>query len=393
MSTTFRKGLGEIKSSGVFEAGMLPRSEKRRLCESLLDEFGINVNSVAENRYELIIPCTITGSHQNQDREPTAALNWDKLTFKCLGCQASGGLLWFIAEHRESSVAEARDWLAKETGTDGQVMDLSALLRYFDALYEDTKQRPAPIPTYSPRTLDPWMLLHPWVTDPPVYDHDGRNVGGRGIPEESAQQFRVGYAEAYPMGTKERPAPPSERIVIPHFWQDRLVGWQTRRLANDGTPKYKSSLDFPKDTTLFNYRPEEQDFAVVVESPFSVLRHAHHLPIVATFGANITERQIRLLGRYRRVIFWLDNDEAGWRAYEDLTDNRGKVTRLGVLEAVSQMTSTWAVSNPYHADAADLDDETAENLVAEAVPWVLWRPPTALTCPRCGREAHAGGCG
>lgn len=379
-------------SAKTFEPVLLPLSEKEHLVRELLSEFNLPIHSHSSHRNEFIVPCRVSARHKNQDREPTGAVNYDKLVYKCLGCQASGGLLWFIATHRNSSATEARDWLAKETGTDGQIMELSSLLRYVDALYGPKMTR-EPMPSYSAQFLDPWMLLHPWVTDPPDYDPQGRNIGGWGVPEETAIERMIGYAEEYPMGTKDHPAPPSERIVIPHFWKDRLVGWQTRRVCNDGTPKYKSSPSFPKDTTLYGYDPDHHKVAVVVESPKSSLRHSHHVHMIATFGANITESQIRLLGRYEKVIFWLDNDPAGWDACSDLKDNRGKITRLSVLEATSQMTQAWAVSSPYSADPAEIEDDDVEALVEEAVPWVIWRPPTSLLCYRCGQQAHAGGCG
>lgn len=384
--------------SKVFEATLLPEAEKERLCRELLAEFALEVKSHAVTRQELIIPCTL-GDHSDQERNPTGALNYEKLTYKCLGCQRSGGLLWFIAEHRGTSATDARRWLAKETGTDGEVMDLTALLRYFEALYGGRRAVRAPLPKYADQVLDPWMLLHPWVTDPIVYDGQGRNVGGRGVPEENAARFKIGYAERYPMGFTEddhgnrTPLPPSERIVLPHYWQGRLVGWQSRRLANDGTPKYKSTGDFPKDSTLFNYDPQGYRQAVVVESPFSVVRHDHHTHMVGTFGANITERQIKLLGRYERLVFWLDADQAGWNAYQGLFDHRGRQTKQGVLEQVSQYTDVWVVQTDLHADPADLDDDRVQQIVAtQAVPWVLWEMPTMLCCHRCGQKAHEGGC-
>lgn len=374
--------------SGVFEPTLLPLAEKEHLVEDLLAEFGLRF-TYRPGRGEYIIPCRISPGHKNQDHDPTGAFNVEKLVYKCVGCQASGGLLWFIAWHRGVDTAEARTWLGKETGTDGHLMDLSALLRYFDALQAHQHREKAPLPSYSEKMLEPWDLIHPWVTDPPAYDAQGRNVGGRGIPEATVLKRRVGYAMEYPMGHGK---PPSERIVIPHYWKGALVGWQSRRLANDGTPKYLSTPEMPKDVTLYGYDPEAYDTAVVVESPMSVLRHDHHLHQVATFGANITAFQVRLLGRYRRVIFWLDNDPAGWDAYADTLDQRGNITEPGILEQAATMTDVWAVCNPYHADPADLDDATAERLVAEAVPWVLWRPPTVLLCHRCEQAAHEGGC-
>lgn len=372
----------------VFEPALLPLAEKERLLSGLLDEFGIKVHTYSRNRNEMIIPCTISTKHKDQHRNPTGALNSEKLTYKCLGCGASGGLLWFIAEHRGTSSTEARDWLGKETGTDGHLMELASLLRYFDALYAGRGHK-VPLQTFSDRILEPWALLHPWVTDPIEYDARGRNIGGRGIPEETAERFRVGYAAEYPYSKSQT----SERIVIPHFWRGDLVGWQTRRLANDNTAKYKSSIDFPKDTTIYNYAPREHSVALVVESPMSTLRHTHHHHMPATFGKDVTEAQVRLLGRYEKVIFWFDNDPGGWGAYADTVDRKGEVVKPGVLEQVASMTNVWAVENPYHADPADLSDEVVDDIVkTAAVPWVVWRAPEVLLCHRCGSKAHEGGC-
>lgn len=380
-----------------FEATLLPETEKERLCRSLLDEFGIPISSVSSHRQELIIPCVLNKRHQDQERNPTGALNWSKLTYKCLGCQASGGLLWFIAENRHGTTKDARDWLGRETGTDGHLMELAALLRFFDALYAGPQAKP-PMPTYAEKVLDPWLLIHPYLTDPPAYDQRGRNLGGRGIPEETLIQHKVGYAEKFSMGFVEdaagnkQPLPTSERIVLPHFWRDRLVGWQSRRLWDDGTSKYKSTPDFPKYTTIYNYDPEAE-VAIVVESMLSVLRHTHRYHLEGTFGANVTEAQLKLIGRHSKVIWMLDNDDAGWTAYEGLFDYKGKQTKDGVLEACSRMTNTYVVENPYNADPGDLDDETFDAVLDLAVPYPVWSRPQALLCHRCGGVTHEGGCG
>jgi DNA primase len=373
----------------VFEPVLLPLAEKERLCRELLDEFGLPVHTHYGPRHELVIPCRL-GAHRNQDHDPTAALNYHKLAFKCLGCKRKGGLLWFIAEHRGSSGVEARQWLAQETGTDGETMDLSALLRFFDALYSGKSAERVPLPSYAEETLAPWALMHPWVTDPIEYDDQGRNVGGRGISEENAERFRIGYAEEYFMG---RDKPTSERIIIPHFWRSGLVGWQSRRLCADGTPKYKASSDFPRDTTVFNYDPDA-DWALVVEAPLStVAQDGDDLHVESTFGANVTDHQARLLARHKRVLFWFDNDHAGWEAYTGLFDWRGRQTSVGLLEQVGSMTDVWVVQNDLHADPADLTRADVRRLVdGQAVPWVLWEMPPTLRCYRCEQAAHEGGC-
>lgn len=176
-------------------------------------------------------------------------------------------------------------------------------------------------------------------------------------------RFQVGYAPDYRVG----PAQTSERIVIPHFWKGNLVGWQTRRLGKDGTPKYLSSPDFPKDSTLYNYDAKART-AVVVESPMSVLAaaddEAHY---EGTFGAKVTDIQVRLLTMHPRLILWFDNDEAGWKA------------TARVADAALAYCDVWVVDNPWDEDAGGLPRAERERLLAEhLVPYATWRPPTTI---------------
>ena len=351
----------------TFAPVSLPDSEKRNLCEGLLEEFGISVVRTT-SRGEMNIACPF-GFHQDQLKNPTGSLNYLKLTYHCLGCQASGSLPWFVASIRNSSVEDARDWLGKTTGINGSVMDLSALLKLFDAIYVESKKEKFPIPNYSFKVLDPWMFIHPYMTDPIV-------EGGRGIPEETYKHFRLGYAQNYRVSGNRT----SERIIIPHIWKDQLVGWQTRRLSDDGTPKYLNSPDFPKDQTLYNFDPKAKQ-VVVVESPMSVLRHWHEIPnMVSTFGASVTNEQIRLLQGIPEVVLWMDNDKAGWTATK----------RMESL--LSPYTNVLIVDNPYHADPADLDTIWVQGLIETALPYPVWQQPIQLLCRKCEKIVHNGKC-
>lgn len=352
----------------TFAPALLPDVEKENLCRSLLDEFGIDV--IRSMQDELIHACPF-GSHKDQQRNPTASLNYHKLTFHCLGCGAKGGLLWFIARLRGEDQNQARQWLSKETGHDGHVMELANLLRFFDALYGEQSKDPEPIPSFSPSVLNPWRIIHPYMTDSP-------QDGGRGVPESTYLHFQVGYASNYSMGPGQ---PDSERIIIPHFWEGTLVGWQSRRLFDDGTPKYKNSPNFPKDSTLYNF-PSSRDRIVLVESPLSVLRRFDSVPdMSASFGATVTDAQIRLLQSFSTVILWMDNDNAGWSA----------VSAIG--EKLMAHTNVLVVENPYAADPADdLSESTIQALIDSAVPYSVWQPPTSLLCFRCQQPAHQSLC-
>lgn len=327
----------------TFEAGSLPDSEKEALCRALLAEFGVSTVKTT-SKGELIHQCVLPlGGHTDHD-SVTASLNYKKLVYHCFVCGNSGGLLWFIGVCRGTSGIEARKWLEKQadfSGTDEN--SLANLLTFFDQVYDPKRSIPQPLPKMDTRILVPWLKIHPYLTEV------------RGIPEPSIMRFMVGWNEQ------------TNRIVIPHFWRGHLVGWQTRRLSDDGTPKYQSSPDFPKDRTLFHYDPKKRPVAVVVESPMSVLSKYHlgH-SMVATFGASVTDRQVRLLADHRRVILFFDNDRAGWAAI------------VNVGQALEAYTDVWVVENAWAADAADLDDATFLDLVQEAVPFAVWRLPDEL---------------
>lgn len=333
------------------EVSSLPDFEKERLCLSLLEEFGARNITVQDNG-EITHSCTLPyGLHSNDDSNPSASINYHKLTFACFGC-GGGGLLWWVATCRGSSTAEARTWLRNQTGSGPDETPLSALLDFFDAVYSRAEVTEPPMPRMDRRVLDQWMVVHPYMTEK------------RHVPEANLRAMSVGYGRIPTPG--KGGSVDSERIIIPHFWRGDLVGWQSRRLADDGTPKYVSTPDFPKRTTLYNH-DAKADTIIVVESPLSALRHLHHQPMVATFGASVTHRQMRLIAMHRRVVLWLDQDNAGWKGTDDLA------------EALQPYQGdVWVVPCPFAADPADMDDNLVDQLVAEAIPYSIWTRPSRL---------------
>jgi hypothetical protein len=344
----------DVLKAQPFEAGSLPDAEKERLCRDLLAEFGVTSIRVSDTGEMIHSCCLPYGAHKNGDAAASASLNYQKLAYNCLGCGSSGGLLWFIATCRGEDTNSARRWLEDQTGAGPDEQSLASLLSFFDSVYgakED--QRPAPVPKMSESVLTPWLKIHPYMTEV------------RGVSPESLMRHKVGYSPDYRTRVGEEFIP-SQRIVIPHFWKGDLVGWQTRRLVNDGTPKYVSSPDFPKDTTIYNYDAKAKS-AEVVESPMSVLVCADdEVHQEATFGAKVTERQIRLLTMHPRVVLWMDNDEAGWKATKHLG------------EALEPYSDVWVIDNPWNADPADLTPAERTRLRADPTPFGLWRPPKVI---------------
>lgn len=382
-----------------FEAAYLPDETKRALCEELLTEFGARVVRVNSTKGEMIHGCLVSpGQHNDQDRNPTASLNYQKLTYNCLGCGASGGLLWFIATCRGETSAQARQWLEQTAGLGGNVLELEAMLRMLDAIYA-TKER-APIPSFSTKLLDGWAYDHPYLTE------------GRGISQEIYRRYKLGWD------------PETDRVVIPHFWQGKLVGWQSRKLppewrseewtprppkedgqeafdvhsGNPKSPKYFSSPDFPKESTVFNYDPRAEE-AVVMEAMLSALTHEDVFHSEAIFGAKFTETQVRRLVKHERVILWMDNDDAGWKAVQGRPEVKstkeqpqGQEATPGMAELLAPYVDVLVVDSPWQQDPQELPTEEAVRLKEAAISWSTWSRPKVLYCFHCKGRAHSGPC-
>ncbi len=351
----FRSGLDAFTPSagGRFFASAMPRDQKRDMCRSLLAEFG--VTNVNERHDELIHSCCLPfGAHKNGDRNASASLNYEKLTYNCLGCGSSGGLLWFMAVCRGESTRDSRDWLETELGLVDSEESVAKLLAWIDEMYKPQHRERVTIPKLAASVLKQYRFIHPYMTEV------------RGIPVDTYKAFNVGYG-TFRLRVGDDYVQ-SERIMIPHFWKGDLVGWQTRRLnGDDGTPKYSSSPDLPKDVTIFNYDPTRA--ALVVESPMSVLSKFHCCPIIeATFGAKVTDKQIKLLAEHPDVTLWFDNDDAGYKATHHVAD---ALQKYGVR--------TYVVPSTWDADPADLTDAEFGRLMGERVPYAIWREPTALS--------------
>jgi hypothetical protein len=334
---------------------LMPDEQKRELCLELLEEFGatgIQETTKGELRHRCTLPI---GAHTDRN-SITASVNYRKLVFRCYVCNNRGGLLWWIATNRGENTEQSEKWLSKESGV-SEVLDLPMLLKLIEALARPKNTEVQPMPTYDERILDSWRrwrIFHPYLTLP-------ISEGGRECPEVNLARYKVGYCDEDVHWRYH------QRIIIPLHWNGALVGWQARKLLEDDPEpaKYRNTPQFPRDRTVYGDLGERD--IVLVESPLSVLRHAHHLPMVATFGSAVSDMQIPLLHRYRRVTLWYDNDKSGWEGVYSL------IARL------KNYVDLRIVDSPWDADPADMTEAEAAELVEGAIPYMLWSKPMTLT--------------
>lgn len=283
---------------------------RRRLdARKVLDYYGMEndhdeITSTGET--EVIHSCLldrVDRHHNNGDAHPSASCNLERKLYVCYSYW--GGDLFHLIQKMENKGSFAEivpilaPFLSDATATTD---DFRAEM---DRLLADFLSTPgayqAELPSYSERVLAPWAFVHPYLHE-------------RGIDSDTASRLQIGWRED------------DNRIIIPHFWDGKLMGWQARAVPErpgqwPGTaqphPKYRSTPGFPKSDTLFYDHSRSRPTAgsvVVVESPFSVIKAAAlglDIPVLATFGAKVSDTQIRMLADYHEVIVWADPDTAG----------------------------------------------------------------------------------
>lgn len=344
-------GFSRINENAQFRANyreMLKRID----AQTVLDHYGArNVfeKPGRDGTIEYVHSClidTITPHHTNGDESPSASMS-SKLAYHCWS-YGGGDVLWFIQEMEDCERDEALHILA------GFVEDTDeprkSALEYIKEIYKHGKSEEAPIPNYSDIILEPWYIVHPYLTDI------------RGFNEQTLQRYGVGYDNTY------------HQIVLPHWWEGNLVGYQKRRidegpwpktplydLKGKLIPKYKNSVDFPKDKTLFNYdtvQGRHEDSVIIVESVMSVLRaeswvdegHRSWGNVLCTFGGKVLEKQLEILTQYEEVTVWMDNDPAGWAG------------TIKLYNALKGFCTVKIIDGPKDLDLGDLDREAAEEV-------------------------------
>lgn len=85
-----------------------------------------------------------------------------------------------------------------------------------------------------------------------------------------------------------------ERIIIPAYWQGKMVGWQARSCNDHSEPKYYTMPDFKKRLQLFNGDRAAQYPMVVVTEGFMKCARVGVMSI-ALLGKSMSSRQAELI--------------------------------------------------------------------------------------------------
>ena len=278
----------------------------------------------------------------HKETKGSFSVNPSKEIFYCFGCQKGGSVFNFIMEIERVTFPEAIRIGAEKAG-----VALPKLVD--DSRFEARKRESDQV-----IELNQWALAW-WQqqlgNDSPPARAAREYLHGRGINDETATAFRLGYApaswEALSTHLRQKGAPQDlidrsglvvrkdeggsydrfrGRLIFPVIDpQGRPVAFGARALSPEDELKYLNSPETPaytKGRHLFglNLTRDEirrQGFAILVEGYLDLI-----IPyqfgvrnVVASLGTALTPEQVKLVGRFaRKVVVNYDGDWAGVQA-------------------------------------------------------------------------------
>lgn len=282
---------------------------RRRLdARAVLDHYGVENDhdeTTSNGETEVIHSCLldrVDRHHNNGDQNPSAACNLDRKLYVCYAYWG-GDLFHLIQKLEDKDSFEEILPLVSQFLTGARLSDdeWEKEVAELERLLNTPGSYATELPSYSERVLSPWAYVHPYLHE-------------RGVDSDTASRLQIGWREE------------DNRIIIPHYWDQKLVGWQARAVPDrpgswPGTvspvPKYKSTPGFPKSDTFYydHSRPFPRKGPVIlVESPFSVIKATAlglDIPVLASFGSKVSKTQTQALFDYDQVFLWPDPDSAG----------------------------------------------------------------------------------
>ena len=113
-----------------------------------------------------------------------------------------------------------------------------------------------------------------------------------------------------------------DRLIVPFYYEKRIVGWTARTVNPDKKPKYMS-----ESQPGFVYGLDEQSpkkvFAILCEGPVDAI----HIEGTALLGSEINDQQAILLNRLQKQIIVVpDRDKAGSKLVEQAIDRGWSVS-------------------------------------------------------------------
>jgi DNA primase len=280
----------------------------------------------------------------HQEKTPSFTVSPAKQIFHCFGCGAGGDAVGFMMRQGNYSFPEAVRFLADRAGIELPERAEHTSHEDWEKLFAANEE--------AARFYQDRLWNSP----------DGKKgrsyLKDRGMPDDSAKAFEIGYSPAAWDGLsghlkglgldfkilekagliikKAEGAGYYDRfrgrLMFPiRDIKDRVIGFGGRGLNKEDVPKYLNSPETPlfkKGETLYGIGVAKEsirkrDFAIVVEGYMDAIacHRAGVTNAVATLGTALTPGHLRLLSRFsKNVLLVFDADEAGLKAAQRSLD-------------------------------------------------------------------------
>ncbi len=310
----------------------------------------------------------------HEERTPSFNVSAERGFYFCFGCKASGDALRFYEQIEGVNFVEALRALAEKAGVElPETRDPERIAE--DRRQRDVCERLVSACEFAAAYFERCLL------DAPYSELARGALSERGINDEIATRFRLGYAPARWDGLTEhlkaQRVSPADAELAGLFMPGRNGGWYDRfrhrlmfpvvdragrvvafsgrvlpvtedmpeGLVPEDAGKYINSPETPlykKSELLYGLgvartSMRQKAEAILVEGNFDVVQMHQHgfTETVAPLGTSFTEAQAKLLRRFAEsVVLVFDGDEAGRkaaRASHSVCAKAGLVARVGVL--------------------------------------------------------------
>lgn len=255
--------------------------------ETFLHGLGIETYGIRNSEVKALCPGHLERTG-HVDRNPSWSINSDTGAHNCFSCGFRGGLQFLVSYVNGIPFEEAEEWVKTTTS------DLGARL----------ERALSPKKVIETSTIDITEANLAAYKKPPI-----EILHARGIKESAAEKYEILYDSR------------KDSWILPvRDFHGKLMGWQEKAVRGRYFMNYPTGIK--KSQSLFGYKQYQSGPMIVVESPLDVAR-LESVGIsggVATYGTSISKDQLNAIKGADKIIFAMDNDDAGRATTDDLLD-------------------------------------------------------------------------
>jgi DNA primase len=320
-------------------------------------------------------------AHGFGDKNPSAYMNVDTTAFICFSCGAAGNAITFLADMKDVSRLQAKQWIAQKWAPDYDNID--DMVGYVKSIFEKVDAAPAeddfePLPEeeYEKRIVD-------WEEMEGMHEQDV-------APGWAAYMFERGFdhitLNLWDVCYDSHTDRPCLTVRTP---DGQLVGFKGRAWREQQQPKYMVIGDTEKSLaergTIFGFRPYDASHHVfgahmaeptklhgliVCEGELNVI--AMHMMgftnTVGPSGSTLSDKQIAQIVSMTDIVTLLfDSDMQN--------EQQAMTAKLKLLKAIKSFEKyvRVRVCQDHEGDPAEMDMHTIYDLVSNAVNGTEWR--------------------